>query len=127
MNSNIHATTTPTDIAVAYIEAFGKGDLSAIAGYLADDVVFESPTVQLTGAAVLEAVGQFAQVVTGVDIIAAHGDDERALVMYDMHTGPFGTIRVGELLAVRDGRITADRLAFDTHAIQASGAGADAG
>jgi ketosteroid isomerase-like protein len=127
MNSDIHATTTPADIAVAYIEAFGKGDMSAIAGFLADDVVFESPTVQLTGAAVLEAVGQFAQVVTGVDIIAAYGDDEQALVMYDMHTGPFGTIRVGELLAVRDGRITADRLAFDTHAIQASGAGGGAG
>jgi hypothetical protein len=35
-------STAPVDVAVAFIEAFAAGDMDALAGYLADDVVFES-------------------------------------------------------------------------------------
>jgi ketosteroid isomerase-like protein len=106
---------SPVEIAVAYLEAFGRQDLATAAGYIADDIVFESPRVTLTGAkAYLAAVGEFAQAVASVEIIAALGDDERAMVMYDMKTGPFGTIRAADSFAVRDGKITCDLLVFDT-------------
>jgi hypothetical protein len=106
---------TPTEIAVAYLEAFGRKDLPAAARYIADDIAFESPRVSLTGAEpYLEAVGDFAQAVLGVEIIAAFGDDERALVLYDMKTGPFGTIRAADYFLVRGGLITSDTLVFDT-------------
>ncbi|MFJ1457375.1 nuclear transport factor 2 family protein [Nocardia sp. N2S4-5] len=107
-------------VAVAFVEAFGKRDMSAVSALLADDVLFESPRVRITNATdVLAAVTDFAQAVTGVDIIDAFGDDERAVVVYDMHTGPFGTLRTVDHVVVRDGRIAADTVVFDTHRIRA--------
>lgn len=105
-------------VAVALVEAFGKHDMATVARLLADDVVFESPRVRITGAeAVLEAMGEFARAVTGTTVIDAFGDDERAMVMYDVETGPFGTLRAVDHLVVRDGRITSDVLVFDTGAL----------
>jgi ketosteroid isomerase-like protein len=110
---------TPADVASAFVEAFGRGDMEAVAGFLADDVAFESPRVALTGAGpVLAAMAEFAQVVTGVSVRAVVGDHERAMVMYDMATGPFGTLRAVDHLVVRDGRIVADTLVFDTYKVR---------
>jgi hypothetical protein len=82
-------------------------------------VAFDSPRVSLVGAAqVLAAMGEFALVVTGVSVHAVVGDDERAMVMYDMETGPFGTIRAVDHLVVRHGRIIADTLVFDTYEVR---------
>ena len=109
---------SPADVAIAYIEAFGRGDMTTAATYLADDVVFESPRVRLEGrSAVVEAVSTFAQAVQSVTILATFGDPARALVMYDMHTGPFGPLRATDLLVVTAGKITSDTLVFDTHPI----------
>ena len=53
-----------------------------------------------------------------VTIVDAFGDDDRALIAYDLATGPFGTLRCTDHLQVRDGRIVFDSLLFDTHAIR---------
>lgn len=109
----------PSVVAVAFVEAFGRGDMATVAGLLADDVAFESPRVVLTGSGpVLEAMGQFAQAVTAVSVLAVVGDDERAMIMYDMRTVPFGTLRAVDHLVVRDGRIVADTLVFDTYEVR---------
>ncbi|MEU4342132.1 nuclear transport factor 2 family protein [Nocardia sp. NPDC023852] len=105
-------------VAVAFVEAFGKRDMSAVAGLLHEDVVFESPRTRLTGAAaVLAALTEFADVVTGVDIIDAFGDEERALVYYDMHTGPFGTLRTVDHVVLRSGRVASDTVVFDSRQV----------
>jgi hypothetical protein len=109
---------TPRDVAVSFIEAFGRGDRATLAGLLADDVTFESPRVRLAGAAAaVEAISGFADVVTGVTIHAALGDEEQAMISYDMAT-PFGTLRAVDHLVVRDGRITSDVLVFDTYEVR---------
>jgi hypothetical protein len=106
-------------VASAFVEAFGRRDMAAVAGYLADGVVFESPRTALTGAQpVLAAMAEFAQVVTGVSIVAVVGDDERAMIMYDMATGPFGTLRAVDHLVVEDGLIVSDTLVFDTYEVR---------
>lgn len=111
--------TAPVDIARAFVEAFGRRDIDAMARHVADDIAFESPRASAQGAeAFLEAAGQFAQLVDGVRIIAAFGDHERALIMYDMETGPFGTLRAADHLVVRDGRIHEDLLVFDTYEVR---------
>ncbi|WP_227980012.1 nuclear transport factor 2 family protein [Nocardia spumae] len=102
-------------VAVAFIEAIGRRDLTAVTALLHDDVVFDSPRVHLIGAsAVAATIAEFAGAVTGVEIIDAFGDDERALVVYDMHTDPFGTVRTVDHLTVHGGRIAADTVVFDT-------------
>lgn len=110
---------TPAEIAVAFIEAFGRGDMDGVAARLAEDVVFTSPQVRLAGAgAVLAAVGEFARAVDGVDIVAVVGDGEQAMIMYDMRTVPFGTLRAVDRLVVSGGRITSDTLVFDTYEVR---------
>lgn len=110
---------TPAEVAEAFVEAWGRRDMETVAGWVADDIAFESPMTRLTGAeAFLAAAGQFAQAVTGVDVIAVVGDDQRAMVMYDMPTVAFGTLRAADYVLVEDGKITADKLVFDTHAVR---------
>jgi hypothetical protein len=53
-----------------------------------------------------------------VQIHAVLGDDEKAMISYDMATGPFGTLRAVDHLVVRDGRIIADMLVFDTYEVR---------
>ena len=111
--------TAPVDVAVRFVEAFGKADADTIAGLFADDIVFESPRVRIAGAAaVLAAISEFAKAVQGVDVVAALGDDEKAVVVYDMKTAPFGTIRAVDYLVVRDGKIISDSLVFDTYEVR---------
>ncbi len=38
--------------------------------------------------------------------------------MYELATGPFGTLRGAEHLTVRDGKILTDTLTFDTYPIR---------
>lgn len=64
--------------------------------------------------AVAAAMAEFADAVTGVDLLASAADGDSVLVMYDMHTGPFGTIRAAEHYRFRSGLIVSDRLVFDT-------------
>jgi hypothetical protein len=110
---------TPREVAVSFIEAFGRGDRAALASLLADDVTFESPQVRLTGAtAVVEAISRFADLVTGVTIHAVLGNEEQAMITYDMATKPFGTLRAVDHLVVRDGRIVSDVLVFDTYEVR---------
>jgi ketosteroid isomerase-like protein len=105
----------PAAVAREFVEAFGRRDMAAVQSLLATDVTFQSPRVRLTGApAVGAAMGEFAQMVTGVTVLAAMQDGDRACIVYDMDTGPFGTLRAVDLVTVVAGRITEDLLVFDT-------------
>ncbi|PZG44217.1 hypothetical protein C1I98_17440 [Spongiactinospora gelatinilytica] len=113
------AHRNPAEIAVEFIEAFGRRDLTTMSDLVAPNIVFESPRGTIEGApAVLEAIGQFAGAVVDVKILSVLGGAEEAMIMYDMVTGPFGTLRAADHLLVRDGRITTDRLVFDTHELR---------
>jgi SnoaL-like domain len=112
--TNPSASTSVT-LARAFTEAWTSHDMEAAAGYLADDVRFDGPSGHSDGKeAYVNALGNFARIVTGVKILAAFGDDTQALIMYDVITGPFGTLTTADLLTFRDGKIAADVLTFDT-------------
>ncbi|HEX4656548.1 MAG TPA: hypothetical protein VH307_04115 [Streptosporangiaceae bacterium] len=53
------------------------------------------------------------QNLTGAQMIAAFGDDQTALVMYDTHTVPVNYAPAAECVTVTDGKITHSRLVFD--------------
>jgi hypothetical protein len=119
MNQN----STPVALARAFTEAWTSHDLDTAATYLADDVTFDGPLTHSTGKeAYVQGLAAFARTVTGATILAAFGDDARALVMYDV-TGPFGTLTCAELLAFRDGKIRADRLTFDSYLVRQAAIG----
>jgi hypothetical protein len=110
---------TPLEVAVTFVEAFGGRDMTSVARYVAEDIAFESPRVRIHGATgYLKAVGEFAQVVDGVTIIAALGDDVRAMVLYDMQTKPFGPLRAVDYLVIRGEKIQSHTLVFDTYEVR---------
>jgi len=86
-------------IARAHLEAWTNHDLEAVRGNLAEDVQFFSPAANLTGIdEYMDAprgLTQFAkQVVPGsLRVIASMGDDQNALIMYEVRTegGPIGS------------------------------------
>lgn len=117
------ANPTTADLARAFTEAWARHDMDTAAGYLADDVVFDGPIQHTSGKeAYVTALTTFLRVVTGVKILAAFGDDQQALIMYDLRTA-LGTLTSAELLTFRNGKIVADRLTFDTFPIRKGGDG----
>lgn len=106
---------TPLAIGLAFTHAWTSHDMDTAAGYLAKDVIFDGPLNQTVGdEAYMEALTRFANTVTGLKILAAFGDDQQAYIMYEVTTNPFGPIPSAELLTIKDGKIQADRLIFDT-------------
>ena len=117
--------STPRDVAIAFTNAWTSHDMETAASYVAEDVVFDGPIAgHTTGIdAYMQGLNAFAPVVTGMQIIAAFGDDTQALIMYDLTTAPFGTLRTAELLTMKDGKIQEDKLTFDTYKIRQATAG----
>jgi len=106
-------------LAHEFLAAWASSNVDRFTSLLDENVSFDSPTGSLQGRpAVAAAMAEFAKLVTGVDNITAAADGDNVLLMYDMHTGPFGTIRAAEHYRVRDGRIVSDRLVFDTAPLQ---------
>jgi hypothetical protein len=104
--------TTPVAMARAFTEAWTSHDMDAAASYLADDVVFDGPASHSTGKpGCLAGLTALADSVTGMAMLAALGDDTRALIMCEVTT-PDGTLICAELHTFRDGKIQTDRLRF---------------
>jgi ketosteroid isomerase-like protein len=109
----------PLDIAIAFTKAWTSGDLKTAATYIAEDVVFDGPMQHSTGAEpYLKGLTGLARDVTGLHIIAAFGDADQALLMYDLATRSAGTLTCAKHLTIRDGRIQRDQLTFDSHQIR---------
>lgn len=82
--------------------------------YVATDVVCQAPSGRLDGAqAFREFMRPFAQMLTSSRLVAAFGDDETALVMYDADTVPVKDAPGAECLTVADGKIRHMRIIFD--------------
>jgi SnoaL-like domain len=83
-------TTSPAlRTALAYYQAWTSHDLDKAMSYIAGDIVCDAPAGRLDGAEAYRGfMSPFVQIVTGAKMIAAFGDDETALVMYDTQTAP---------------------------------------
>ena len=100
--------------ALAYFHAWTSHDMDKAMTYIADDIVCQAPSGRLEGAkAFREFMGPFAQILTRSELIAAFGDNERALVMYGTSTVPVQDAPGAECVTVQDGKITNMRIIFD--------------
>jgi hypothetical protein len=108
-------TTSPALlIALAYYRAWTSHDLDTAMSYIADDIVCDAPAGRLVGAEAYRAfMGPFVQILTGSKMIAAYGDDQIALIMYDTETVPVKSAPAAECVTVTDGKITYSRFVFD--------------
>jgi ketosteroid isomerase-like protein len=108
-------TTSPAlQTALAYYQAWTSHDLDKAMNYIADDIVCDLPGGRLVGAGAYRGfLGPLVQNLTGAQMIAAFGDDQTALVMYDTQTVPVKDAPGAECVTVTDGKITSSRLVFD--------------
>jgi ketosteroid isomerase-like protein len=102
------------ETALAYHRAWTGGDFERAMSYVADDIVCLAPAGRLDGAAAFRGfMGPFTQILTSSKLIAAFGDDETAVLMYDTGTVPVKDAPGAECLTVRDGKISHLRIIFD--------------
>lgn len=118
------ANPAPLDVVRAYLEAWTNHDIATAARYLADDLVFDGPITHAdTADAFVNGPGgltSFASTVVpgSLRLLAAFGDDDQALVMYEMTTSLLGTVPSAEHFTVRDGKIRTERLVFDASEVR---------
>ncbi|TSD99481.1 nuclear transport factor 2 family protein [Skermania sp. ID1734] len=118
----MNTTTSPAlQVALDYYHAWTAGDLDKAMTYIADDIVCEAPAGRLEGAAAFHGfMAPFTQILRRAELIAAYGDEDTALIMYDTETVPVASAPAAECLTVRDGKITHDRFIFDRAPFQAA-------
>jgi hypothetical protein len=115
------ATSTALRTALAYYHAWTNHDFEEAMRYVADDIVCDAPAGRLTGAEAFRGfLGPFVQILTGATLLAAFGDGETALIMYDTQTVPVQSAPGAECLTVRDGKIVYDRFVFDRTPFEAA-------
>jgi hypothetical protein len=107
-------------LARAYHRAWTSERFADAGKCLSDELQVEVPiNSYATKAAFLDGVRRTRAMTSKVDILADFGNDDEALILYDM-TLPFGQIRIAEYFAVKDGRIGLIRHIHDTAAIRAA-------
>jgi len=108
-------TTSPAlRTALAYFQAWTSHDLDKAMSYIAHDIVCDAPAGRLEGAEAYRGfLGPFVQILTSATMIAAFGDDQTALVMYDTQTVPVKSAPAAEYVTVNNGKITYSRFIFD--------------
>ncbi|MEU8803900.1 nuclear transport factor 2 family protein [Spirillospora sp. NPDC048819] len=106
--------STALKTALAYHDAWTGKDFERAMTYIADDIVCDAPAGRIEGAAAYRAfMGPFVELLVHAEMIAAYGDDETALLMYDTETVPVKRAPGAECVTVKDGKITYSRFIFD--------------
>jgi hypothetical protein len=82
--------------------------------YVSEDIICEAPAGRIEGGDAYRAfMAPFVQILVGSNLIAAFGDAETAMVMYDTETVPVKSAPGAESVTVHNGKITHSRFIFD--------------
>jgi len=101
-------------VALAYYDAWTSQDLERAMSYISEEIVCEAPPGRLEGADAYRAfMAPFVGILRDSKMIAAFGDHETALVMYDTQTVPVKSAPGAECVTVRDGKIIHSWFIFD--------------
>ena len=96
-------------VALAYYQAWTSKDIAAAMRHLAYE----------------KFLGPFAQMLIGNELLAAFGDETKAVLVYDTRTPPVASAPGAECLTVRDGKIVHNRFIFDRLPFEAARRAAD--
>jgi limonene-1,2-epoxide hydrolase len=102
------------EIARTYVKAIANKDVNTILSISTDDVVCTSPIGQTTGTERFRAFHEgFARMITNLTVLAVHGDDKQAVVVYDVQTHAVPHAVVAELIKVKDGKLASTDVIYD--------------
>ena len=108
-------------VALEYFAAWTGKDMDRAMELVADDIVCDAPAGRIEGAAAYrDFMGPFVQILEHAELIAAYGDDETAVVLYDTRTIPVASAPGAECFTVENGKIVRSRFIFDRAPFQAA-------
>ncbi len=103
-------TTNPSpalQVALAYFDAWTHKDLDHAMTYIAENILCDTPSGRVRGAGAYRAfMAPFMQILTNATIIAAFGNDQTAMLMYDTKTVPARPVPAAECVTVEHDKIT---------------------
>jgi ketosteroid isomerase-like protein len=101
-------------VALACHQAWTTNDLDLAFSYVADDIVCDAPAGRIEGRDAYRAfLTPFARMLISSSLIAAFGDQDKALMMYDTSSTLVADGPGAECLTVVLGKITHIRFIFD--------------
>jgi uncharacterized protein YndB with AHSA1/START domain len=108
-------TTGPAlDTALAYHRAWTAHDLDRAMTHIAENIVCDAPAGRIEGAEAFRGfMGPFTEILDDSKLLAAFGEGDTALLMYDTTTVPVPSAPGAEHVTVRDGKIIYMRIVFD--------------
>jgi len=107
-------------VARAYYDAWTGKDIERAMTYIADDIVCDAPAGRIAGSdAYRDFMGPFVVILESAELIAAFGDDEKAVLIYNTDTVPVKNAPGAECVTVKDGKIVKSRFIFDRLPFQA--------
>jgi hypothetical protein len=107
--------------ALAYYDAWTRKDLDRAMSYIAADIVCDAPAGRIEGVdGYRPFMGPFVEILVRAELLAAFGDDEKALVMYDTQTVPVKSAPGAEYVIVKEGKIAYSRFVFDRAPFEAA-------
>ena len=116
------AANPPLALALAYHRAWASKNVDEALRHVSDDIVCDAPGATIRGMDQYRPfLANFVPIVTGYDMLAALGDAETAVLVYDLHTIPVSSGLVCECFTVKDNRITTNRLILDPTPYAAAG------
>src|SRR5579875_863 len=114
-------TSPSLEVALAYYRAWTNKNLDKAISYIAEDIVCEAPAGRIEGAEAYRAfMAPFVEILVNSNMIAAFGDEQTALVMYDTETLPVKSAPGAECVTVCDGKIIRSRFIFDRAPFEAA-------
>ncbi|MNW36539.1 RNA polymerase factor sigma-70 [compost metagenome] len=101
-------------IAKTYFEAMANKDVEKMLTLVTDNVTTISPLGNLEGKEAFQnfAAG-FARMITKLTLIAAFGDDKKAVIVYNSNTLPVPDATVVEYIVVEDNKISSVQVIYD--------------
>jgi len=114
MKDQLESASPALAVALAYHRAWTSKNVDEALRHVADDIACDAPGGQMRGIDQYRPfLANFVPLVTGHDMIAALGDTETAVLVYNLHTIPVSSGLTCECFTVKAGRITTNRLIFD--------------
>ncbi len=113
MSTESHGTAL--DIAKTYINAIADKDVETILSLSANDILCDSPLGRIVGTAAFRKFHEgFSRMIKKITLLAAFGDDNHAVIVYEADTHPVPKAITAEHIFVKNGKIASTRVIYDT-------------
>jgi ketosteroid isomerase-like protein len=104
----------PAALATTYVAAWQEHDWARLRSVLADDVTFRGPLGRADSAdECIAGLRAMARTLDHIDVRARLSDDTQVITWFDLHSTVAPPTPTANWTQVRDGKITAIRVAFD--------------